>query len=75
MNNDMLDNISDLSSHRSKISSEKLLMGSTIGKYAVALDDGRTVVFISDKSKEEEIRHKYEELKNKKFPTRSPRHH
>lgn len=54
---------------------EKQLPGSTIDKYPVILSDGRTVVFISDKSKEAEIRLKYESLKDKKFPTRSPRHH
>jgi hypothetical protein len=75
MNYDILDNSSDLSSNRNKIPIAKLMMGSTAGKYAVALDDGRTVVFISDKNREKEVRLKYEELKNKKFPTRSPRHH
>jgi hypothetical protein len=50
-------------------------MGSTSDKYPVILNDGRTIIFISDKSKAEETRQKYEMLKYKKFPTRNPRHH
>jgi hypothetical protein len=37
----------------------KLLTGSTIDKYPVVLDGGKTIIFISDKSKEDEIRLKY----------------
>ncbi len=37
----------------------KLLTGSTTDKYAVVMDDGKTIVFISDKSKEEETRLKF----------------
>ena len=37
----------------------KLLTGTTTDKYAVVLDGGKTIVFISDKSKEEETRQKY----------------
>jgi hypothetical protein len=40
----------------------KLLTGVTSDKYAILLDDGKTVVFISDKSKEAEIRLKYKML-------------
>lgn len=40
----------------------KLLTGVTSDKYAVLLDDGKTIVFISDKSKEAEIRLKYKML-------------
>jgi hypothetical protein len=35
------------------------LTGSTTGMYPVVMDDGKTIVFISDRSKETEIRLKY----------------
>ncbi len=38
----------------------KLLTGSTTDKYAVIMDNGKTIIFISDKSKEEETRLKYQ---------------
>ena len=56
MKNDKMDNRNSLALHRSKIPDDKLLMGSIKGKYPVVLDDGRTVVYISDKSREREIR-------------------
>jgi hypothetical protein len=37
----------------------KLLTGSTIGKYPIVLDGGKTIIYISDKRKEKEIREKY----------------
>ena len=40
----------------------KSLSGLTSDKYAILLDDGKTVVFISDKSKEAETRLKYKML-------------
>lgn len=40
----------------------KVLTGVTSDKYAILLDDGKTVVFISDKSKEAETRLKYKLL-------------
>lgn len=33
--------------------------GSTIGKHPVVMDNGKTIIYISDKSKENEIREKY----------------
>lgn len=75
MNYDTFDNSSEFSFSRSKISEEKLLMGSIADKYPVILKDGRTTVYISDKTREAEIRLKYETLKDKKYPSRSPRHH
>jgi hypothetical protein len=45
---------------RSKIPDSKLLTGSLVGKYPVILDGGKTTIFISDKSKEPEIRERYE---------------
>ena len=34
--------------------------GSTIKKHRIVLDNGKTIIFISDKSREDEIRLKYE---------------
>lgn len=39
----------------------KLLTGSTNDKYAVVMDNGKTIIFISDRSKEEETRLKYKQ--------------
>lgn len=36
-----------------------LLTGSTLGKHPVVMDNGRTIIYISDKSRENEIREKY----------------
>jgi hypothetical protein len=46
---------------RLKIPDSKILSGSTIGKYPISLDGGRTTIFISDKSKESETRLRYEQ--------------
>ena len=75
MKNDTMENGLGLAPNQNKIPDEKILMGSTSDKYPVVLNDGRTIVFISDKSKEAEIRQKYELLRDKKYPTRCPRHH
>jgi hypothetical protein len=40
----------------------KILTGITSDKYPILLDDGKTIVFISDKSKEAETRLKYRQL-------------
>jgi hypothetical protein len=71
MKNDTLENRMRLAHFRAKIPDEKLLMGSLKGKYPVILDGGRTIVYISDKSKEAETREKYELLKNSRFPNHS----
>jgi c-di-AMP phosphodiesterase-like protein len=49
-----------LGNHSYKSSDSKLLTGSTIDKYPIILDGGRTIIYISDKSKEAEIRERYE---------------
>lgn len=49
-----------LEKQRAKIPDAKLLTGSTADKYPITLDGGRTIIFISDKSKESEIRERYE---------------
>jgi hypothetical protein len=74
MRNDIFENSPDPANNRNKISDEKLSMGSTIDKFPVALNDGRTIVYISDQSKEAEIRLKYEMIKDSNIPTRSSRH-
>jgi hypothetical protein len=55
-----------LANNRFKIPDSKLLTGSLAGKYPVVLDGGRTIIFISDKSKESETREKYEARKDNK---------
>ena len=45
---------------RLKIPDSKLLTGSTKDKFPVSFDGGRTIIFISDKSKEQETRKRYE---------------
>jgi len=45
---------------RLKIPDSKILTGSLTGKYPISLDGGRTTIFISDKTKENEIRLRYE---------------
>jgi hypothetical protein len=44
---------------RLKIPDSKLESGSLTGKHPVVLDDGKTTIFISDKSKEMETRERY----------------
>lgn len=57
--NDAFDNKLGLSNHRDSVPVSKLSSGSIKDKYPVVLDDGRTIVFISDKSREREIRLRY----------------
>lgn len=68
MKNDRLENRMRMLHNREKISDEKLLMGSTRNKFPVVMDGGKTVIFISDKSKEAETRIKYQLLKDSRFP-------
>jgi hypothetical protein len=75
MKNGKLDNRNSLALHRSKIPDEKLLMGSLKGKYPVVLDDGRTVVYITDESKADETRIKYKLLRESTFPSNSGNYH
>lgn len=60
MKKDTLEYRMMLENNRLKISNSKLLTGSLTGKYPIILDGGRTIIFISDKSKEAETRKKYE---------------
>jgi len=54
---------------RIKNHDSKLLNGSIKDKYPVVIDGGKTIIFISDKSKEAETRQKYKLLKESKFPS------
>ena len=58
-NGDSLDNRMAISNHQVKVSRSKLSSGSVAEKFPVLLDDGRTIVFIADKSREREIRLRY----------------
>jgi hypothetical protein len=45
---------------RTKIPDAKLLNGSLKGKFPIILDGGKTTIYITDLSKESEIRKRYE---------------
>jgi hypothetical protein len=75
MKNDTLDNRLSLALNRFKIPDSKLLMGSIKEKYPVVLDDGRTIVYISDKSKVAETRLRYELLMKSNFPSHLIKYH
>jgi len=57
--NDVVDNRLGMSNHQVAVPKSKLSSGSVADKYPVLLDDGRTVVYITDKSREREIRLRY----------------
>ncbi|MEI7662278.1 MAG: hypothetical protein WCK34_08775 [Bacteroidota bacterium] len=57
--NDVVDNRLEISNHHVTVPKSKLTSGSVADKYPVMLDDGRTVVYITDKSREREIRLRY----------------
>lgn len=56
---DTIDNRMKVSNHKVAVPKSKLLFGSVVDKYPVVLDDGRTIIFIRDKSREREIRLRY----------------
>jgi hypothetical protein len=57
---DAVDNRMEMSHHRIPVPVAKLSAGSVAEKYPVILDDGRTIVYITDKSREREVRLRYE---------------
>ena len=57
---DSVDNRIGISNRHVMVPGHKLTSGSVAGKYPVTLDDGKTIIFISDKSKENETRQRYE---------------
>jgi hypothetical protein len=69
MKNDTLENRLNLARIRAKIPDDKLSMGSIKEKFPVLLSDGKTVIYISDKSKTDETRLKYEMLMKSRFPS------
>ena len=56
---DAMDNRMAMSNHQEVVPTSKLSSGSVADKYPVMLDDGRTIVYITDKSREREIRLRY----------------
>lgn len=74
MKNDTLENRIALANNRMKIPDAKLLMGSTLGKHPIVLDGGKTIVYISDLSKEAETRLKYELLSKSRTASHSVNH-
>jgi hypothetical protein len=59
MKDDKYDNIRGLSNHKTDIPKSKLKGGSTQDLFPIILDDGKTIIFISDKTKEKETIEKY----------------
>ena len=57
--NDSVDNKLEISNHQVKVPNSKLSSGSVDNKYPVMLDDGKTIVYIADKSREREIKLRY----------------
>jgi hypothetical protein len=57
--NDSVDNRLEISNHKVTVPRSKLISGELTDKYPVILDDGRTIVYIADKSREREIRLRY----------------
>ncbi len=51
---DFADNRFEMSNHQLMVPNSKLSAGSVADKYPVAFDNGKTIIFISDKSKEPE---------------------
>ena len=56
---DTIDNRMEVSNRKVAVPKAKLSSGSVADKYPVVLDDGRTIIFITDKSREREIRLRY----------------
>ncbi len=70
-NNNSIDVRIALSNHQNLIPKSKLSSGSVINKYPIILDGGKTILFISDQSKESEAREKYEMRRSSKAFSRS----
>ena len=58
--NDVIDNRLKMSNHQGTVPISKLASGSVVGLYPVIIDGGRTIIYVSDVSKEVETRKKYE---------------
>ncbi len=57
--NDILDNHLSVSNHPRRVPKNKTYTGNLTGKYPIILNDGRTIIYVTDKSREDEIRAKY----------------
>ena len=57
--NDIFDNRLSVSNQPRRVPKNKTYTGSLTGKYPIILNDGRTIIYVTDKSKEDEIRAKY----------------
>jgi hypothetical protein len=75
MKKDTLEYRMSMANQRLKVSDSKLLTGSIKDKFPIILDGGKTVIFISDKSKESETREKYELRKDNKVITFAKKPH
>ena len=69
--NDSIDVRIELSNYQNLVPDSKLSSGSLTNKYPIILDGGKTIIFITDQSKEAEAREKYELRKNSKVFARS----
>ena len=56
---DRFDNRRSLTNHQGIIPKAQQESGSTKDKFPVVLDDGRTIIFISDKKKAQEVIERY----------------
>jgi hypothetical protein len=56
---DAIDNRIAMSNHQDIVPKTKLSSGSVADKYPVLLDDGRTTIYITDKTREREVRLRY----------------
>jgi hypothetical protein len=65
--NDAVDNRLEMSNHQVMIPKAGLSTGSVADKYPVTFDGGKTIIFISDKSKEPETRQRYEQREANRF--------
>ncbi len=68
---DQLDARVELSKYQYAVPKSKLSSGSLNNKYPVILDGGKTIIFISDRAKEPEIREKYAIRKENRMPARA----
>ena len=71
---DSVENRMGISNRHVIVPVSKLKSGSVAGKYPVTLDDGKTIIFISDKSKETETRLRYELQVASRFMKFSKKH-
>jgi hypothetical protein len=71
MKNGLIEKNRSLALNKVKATHPKTKNGKTSDKYPVVLDGGRTVIFVSDRSKEIEIRERYEMSQRKLHPDKS----